>query len=434
MPTDATAGPLRLLVRDLSGRRVLARPNGVAGWCLPVLAPRPTASWGPEEDEAARARLGGDVVPVARVRDPAGGGLVVVAEVRDRLPAAGVDWVPVAEAARLGADAPVVRAWAEAAADDDGSQPDGRIAHDRPGWPARLLDAVGGAGLAVEGRWRLLRHWELSAVVSLDASGPRRRPAGDAGHRTLVVKAVGPGAEREPAVTEAVAGLDHAPRLAARGADWHAVDHAGDVRPDRVATASAVGAIAAGALDRLDELAAAGVRDVGDDLDLDEVLGALVAHLGAEGDGDPTGSAGRILAAVHEASEVVASLDLPRTVVHGDAHPGNAVADAGGHVTVLDWTDPSIGCPALDLDLLLGPVGQPTSTGDPAPVVRAWAASLDVDPGPVLDALGAVRLVAAARYLSATLALGAAVPAVAAEVWDADAAWCASRVVALAAR
>jgi hypothetical protein len=99
---------VRIIVASPDDRLVLARPNGLAGWTLPAVpVPDPFPGW----DEAAVAAAGDQVgAPVDPVGEVAPGYWVVRA--RGRVPANGRTWIPVAEAARLGADADAVRRWA----------------------------------------------------------------------------------------------------------------------------------------------------------------------------------------------------------------------------------------------------------------------------------------------------------------------------------
>ncbi len=101
---------LRLVVPSPDGRRVLARPNGLAGWTLPVVAAPDddgTNRWTDSTSEAAARTIGAPVAPVRRLDERTW-------EVRaeGRISAAGAEWVAADEAGRLGADADVVRRWA----------------------------------------------------------------------------------------------------------------------------------------------------------------------------------------------------------------------------------------------------------------------------------------------------------------------------------
>lgn len=98
---------IKLVVASPDGRRVLARPNGLAGWTLPTIAVTlPLTAWGPEAAARAQAVLGSPVDPIGPLGDDA---WVVAAT--GRIAAAGNTWIAADEAARLGADAPLVRRW-----------------------------------------------------------------------------------------------------------------------------------------------------------------------------------------------------------------------------------------------------------------------------------------------------------------------------------
>ena len=106
---------VRLVVPSPDGRRVLARPNGLAGWALPQIAvDLPFDGWHQRELDAASALLGTSVVPDAPLDERA---WVVRAE---RVGAAGNTWIGEDEVDRFGNDAGVVRRWfAEHSAAED---------------------------------------------------------------------------------------------------------------------------------------------------------------------------------------------------------------------------------------------------------------------------------------------------------------------------
>lgn len=109
---------IKLVVATPDGRRVLARPNGLAGWTLPTIAVTlPLTSWGPEAAASARALLGSPVEPIAPLGDDA---WVVAAT--GRIATAGNTWIAVDEATRLGADAALLRRWSATAG--PGAPPD----------------------------------------------------------------------------------------------------------------------------------------------------------------------------------------------------------------------------------------------------------------------------------------------------------------------
>jgi len=97
---------VRLVVPSADRRRVLARPNGLAGWTLPVV-PAGGDGWSAAVLDAAARVVG---APVRPVRELEPGAWEV--EALGRVPAAGTTWIGPEEAGRLGADAGVVRRWA----------------------------------------------------------------------------------------------------------------------------------------------------------------------------------------------------------------------------------------------------------------------------------------------------------------------------------
>lgn len=100
---------VRLVVVSPDGRRVLARPNGLAGWILPTIPVAvPFEAWTPEATRRARALLGVDVEPVRYL-----GADAWEVTTSGRLTAAGNTWIGASEAGRLGADEATVRRWSE---------------------------------------------------------------------------------------------------------------------------------------------------------------------------------------------------------------------------------------------------------------------------------------------------------------------------------
>lgn len=104
--TPPRRGTLRLVVLHPSGARVLARPNGLAGWALPALAvDLPFSGWDEATISRAGTLVGGTVDPVAPIGDQ--GWLL---RPTDRVGSAGSTWIGRDELDRLGTDASVVRA------------------------------------------------------------------------------------------------------------------------------------------------------------------------------------------------------------------------------------------------------------------------------------------------------------------------------------
>lgn len=121
---SGSRGIVRLVVVSPDGRRVLALPNGLAGWTLPAVpAELPFAGWDEGPLHAAALAVGAPVAPGAQI-DPTTWAMSPTG----RVPAAGRTWIGLHELDRLGSDAAVVRRWVESV---EGGAP----AHgdDRPG-------------------------------------------------------------------------------------------------------------------------------------------------------------------------------------------------------------------------------------------------------------------------------------------------------------
>ena len=101
-------GVLRLVVPSPDGTRVLARPNGLAGWTLPTIPVEgPLTEWDDVTAARAEAILGAPCEPVR----PLGSDAWVVTAT-GRISASGTTWITVADAGRLGGDETIVRRWA----------------------------------------------------------------------------------------------------------------------------------------------------------------------------------------------------------------------------------------------------------------------------------------------------------------------------------
>lgn len=99
-------GTLRLVVPSPDGRRVLARPNGLAGWALPQIAvDLPFDGWDDRAVASASSLLSTAVEPDV----PVGEGAWAVRV--ERVGAAGNTWIGEDEVDRLGNDAGVARRW-----------------------------------------------------------------------------------------------------------------------------------------------------------------------------------------------------------------------------------------------------------------------------------------------------------------------------------
>lgn len=364
---------LRLVVPSPDRRRLLARPNGLAGWILPVVPVTDRTAWTVEADAAAHRSLGAATAPVRRL-DVRTWEL----EARGRIPAVGTAWIAPEEAGRLGADADAPGLWRAA---EDAGPPSPHLGpgwrDDVEAWLGALPEDVRADGITV------VRHWELGAVLAVPSGGG-----------TLVVKEPGAGFTREAGVVEVLQGLAGAPTLVAADGPRFATRWAG---PTTTAPASVVagtlGRLQRGAAGRLGELRSAGCAHVT----------ALTSGL------DP---------AVDRAIEEVDALGLAESVVHGDAHGDNFVGD--GEVVLVDWSDATIGCPAIDLDLLLGHGGRgDRDDRDDRVVVEAWSAGFGCAAAPVVAALPAIRVVAAALGVVLHRERRPALPPAVLPIWDA---------------
>lgn len=100
-------GVIRLLVPSPDRRRVLARPNGLAGWTLPTVAVEvPFDGWDAKSLARVADVLGTPVTPGPRL-----GPTAWVVEPSGRVPTAGNTWIASDDVGRLGADANLVRDW-----------------------------------------------------------------------------------------------------------------------------------------------------------------------------------------------------------------------------------------------------------------------------------------------------------------------------------
>ncbi|HEU5084861.1 MAG TPA: hypothetical protein VFU14_16085 [Acidimicrobiales bacterium] len=101
---------VRLVLPSPDRRRVLARPNGLAGWALPAVPVELDGDCAPawtEQVAAAAARVVGAPVHVVRLL----GDDAWEVEADARVPSVGTTWIAPDEAGRLGADAAVVESW-----------------------------------------------------------------------------------------------------------------------------------------------------------------------------------------------------------------------------------------------------------------------------------------------------------------------------------
>ncbi len=114
-------GVIRLVVPSPDGTRVLARPNGLAGWNLPAIpVDGPLEEWDDAATARAEAILG---APVGTAQALGPDAWVVTAA--GRISAAGTTWIAADEAGRLGGDEAIVRRWAAGEDQTRGAATDG---------------------------------------------------------------------------------------------------------------------------------------------------------------------------------------------------------------------------------------------------------------------------------------------------------------------
>jgi len=235
----------------------------------------------------------------------------------------------------------------------------------RPGGPQSTLRWAT-AALRTQGLWPVVqavqeRTWNLSSLWRLETS------AGVAW-----IKEVPEFFGHEPAIlrwlTENGQGARVPPLLAAEGQRMLLGHVAGaDLYGADVLVRDAIGAamheIHLAAADAVPQLLHIGLPDRRPAV-LVETLPAVVATAGAV---DPRLEA--LVAGLEDRLRRVEECGLPATLVHGDLHPGNARALAGGPIVLIDWGDSAVGHPALDMLRLIDGVAEP----DARYLVEAWA-------------------------------------------------------------
>jgi len=317
---------------------VLATPqDGVLGVLPPFPVPTPFWQEAGEVVGAARERFGVGVVVLRLLRaereSPSDGGAVVyLAQVTGPVPT---------RAARLlepWDDEPLAPHPARAAyADLDGPQADLERA-------AALL-AV--AGRSITGPPQQQRTWNLSSIWCLPTDGG-----------PVWLKSVPPMFGHEPGLLEwlhragapvpEVLGTWTTPRGAGvLLAEVPGPDHYGAPAPVVTTIAERLIDLQAGAAGDVSLLARLGVPD-GRDATLIRSAQALLPTLADELTAEERAAADRLVADLPRRLASIAGCGLPVTLVHGDAHPGNARGPVQAP-TLLDWGDSRIGGPARDL-------------------------------------------------------------------------------------
>ncbi len=290
-----------------------------------------------------------------------------------------------------------------------------RMPYARPGGPSETLEWAR-ERLGKEYVSAQQRTWNLSAIWRLD--GPTSAATGGGPLGTAWLKQVPPFFAHEAAVlewaTRAVPGSTP-PLLSAGPERRMLLGHVAgeDLYESGVAERVDIVAVAhriqLASISDVDELIAAGVPDR---------RGAVMAEwIRAELRGDTDHVAAHpasdllidLLIGLDEQLRRTSDCGLPDVLVHGDEHPGNAIAWRGVEMSgaeagtvLLDWGDSYIGQPAFDA-LRLG-VGLPAEAKEQ--VVEAWVEAWhtsfpDSDPRQAVELLGVVEpLRLAAVYAS----------------------------------
>ena len=229
-----------------------------------------------------------------------------------------------------------------------------RAAYARPGGPARSL--AWATGITGPARAVQQRTWNLSAIWALETPTAR-----------YWLKQVPAWLPREPVVLNWFAGVlpELVPRLLAVGpdgcellADVPGVDLYDADLPTRLLIEEQAHRFQVAALGTIGDLVAAGIPDRRGP----ELAEWIRASLSGWKQADD------LLSGLDERLAAVADCGLPGTLVHGDAHPGNARRD-GARLVILDWSDCAVDHPGFDvLDLAEG-----LPDAEAAVLFAAWA-------------------------------------------------------------
>ncbi|HEX4216217.1 MAG TPA: phosphotransferase [Candidatus Dormibacteraeota bacterium] len=129
-------------------------------------------------------------------------------------------------------------------------------------------------------------------------------------------------------------------------------------------------------------------------------LGFFSASLASVRAAVPRSQQGHLEALEHACAGIDLLEDMPRHLLHGDAHPWNAIAGDDGQVRFIDWDSAGLGPPIVDLGFLLltclgGPFGRPVEAWNES---RLRAAARGYASARTLTAAERARLPAAAAF------------------------------------
>ena len=260
----------------------------------------------------------------------------------------------------------------------------------RPGWHARatawIRAALEEGGRPAAGEIEMRRLWGISAIARVAT----------AGGGTAWFKAVFPQFAVEVAITRFLEAAipDAVPHVIAADGDagWLLLDAVGAEPVGSAATDDQLAAairrlvqIQASMAGREEELRALGVADRPLRRLADDFAAAMDDPAEIEGPDVAPERLATVVDWVRRQSDWLDAVGLPETLVHGDFHVFNVI-ERHGEPVIIDWSDPAISHPLLDV----GPwFGHPMAPGDPG---RSWAAWLDA-----LSSIGPVDAVRGER-------------------------------------
>lgn len=283
----------------------------------------------------------------------------------------------------------------------------------RPGWRDAAVAEVDRV-LAASGRRRTaepvqVKHWSISALLRFET---------DAG--VVWRKDLPPVFAREGHVVRWLrsTGADVVPVAVHVDEGWWLAEDFGggtvDADRDPRAALETLWALQQVAASRSDELLAIGVPDrravtprlealrARDDLLLTEPVETRTAGAVALIE--------RALPTVARCEALLADRGLGPTLVHGDMHMGNVAVD-GERITIFDWTDAAVACPAVDLGPCVGAEEQEAvRTAAERAYLSHWCDVTD-------DVVAASRVVAAAYSVDSYVRIVDGLPAEEAPTW-----------------
>lgn len=361
------------LVAAVLDGRVLVVP-GPQGPTLPVEL---TGEGYPAPEELARAVGAAAVTPLAPSRSVTGDPRLTLHLV-EPAGASGAHWLKLDALDRLAHPPSVAEAIRTGLGEHTGTLPwpPRRPPWFAAGWRAGLDgfvdETLAALGRHRAGAGRVVRLWNLSAVLEIPVAGP---PAS-----SVFVKATCDHFRAEPTITALLGRLapGRVPEVLAvdAGRSWMVMEPLPKTEESGRAASAPDAAVVLAELqillaDRTDELLAAGAVDrtagptvaalrrlVHDSVELDQLAAEERQQL-------------RQLLPWLEGRVLELAATMPATLGHGDLHTGNYVVGPSG-VVLFDWTDAALTFPSLDAVLLASSAGQEWREATLAAYASAW--------------------------------------------------------------